>query len=943
MRLPELLAALRKRKVELALVRNGDGTDHLTANPAGRLTDDLRAGIRLYKPELMEQLPRYPDPVPYVYVTDQGRLRQAVEALEAAKGKIVAVDTETAGSGLDPRRDRIRLLALAPTATGPVYLVDCFAVDPAPLWPALEPRTLVFHNALFDLRFLYHAGFVPTGGVKDTLLMSRLLTAGTNDVNTLKECAARHLRLYVPKEQQQSNWNAPRLSPEQLAYASLDVAVTRRLYRALRPLIAEAGLDATLALEHRALPALRWLADAGALIDLEAWERLARKAAKRAERARAALDVEAPSKPDGTAWNWNSHQQVRQALALAGVEAEDTAEETLAGIDHALAQAVVADRRAAKFASTYGMGWFHGALDRGRVYGDWHQTGARTGRMSCKNPNLQNIPKRRKEAAPLRKCFVAPPGRVLVRADFSQIELRIAAKVSGDKRMTEALVRGDDLHTLTAQRLTGRQEVTKEERDLSKPVNFGLIYGLGVKGLIGKAREYGAELTPEKAREYRDAFFQAWPGIAAWHLRLKRLLCRQRIRLDPREVRTLGGRRILIDPLKLRETTLANYIVQGAAGDGMKEALALLWERRAAAPPGTLLVLAVHDEIVLEVDARHVEAAAAGLTTAMRDAMKPLLDPIPVEVEATAGPSWGEQVPVEEWLTGNKRTATSMSRPAGRKAPPVPAYRLGNPRTTLYQGDCLEVLAGLPAASVDAVVTDPPYGQTNEDYDRGVDPAVWRECYRLCGPDAALVSFTGSPTYHKIASDIEAAGWKIRQMWAWVYRDGFVLSAYPKEGFDRLAAAMDPIVFATKGKVLLPLEREGDNEWDVGHRKDAPNYSKRTSNGGRSAARGHWPRSVVASDGVDGFQYFIFSRTTAGRLEARSGHPNQKPLSLMAWLVSKLPGRVVLDPFCGSGTTLQAARRLSRRSVGVELNGEYLKMAWQRLTEAGRTEEAKVG
>src|SRR5580692_2076877 len=121
----------------------------------------------------------------------------------------------------------------------------------------------------------------------------------------------------------------------------------------------------------------------------------------------------------------------------------------------------------------------------------------------------------------------------------------------------------------------------------------------------------------------------------------------------------------------------------------------------------------------------------------------------------------------------------------------------------LRLGDCLAVLPSIPAGMISAIVTDPPYGQSNESYDRGVPPEVWRECYRVAAPNAALLSFAGGPTYHRIASDIEAAGWRVRQMWAWVYRDGMIASAYPREGFDRLAPAMDPICLATKGKVLL--------------------------------------------------------------------------------------------------------------------------------------------
>jgi site-specific DNA-methyltransferase (adenine-specific) len=142
---------------------------------------------------------------------------------------------------------------------------------------------------------------------------------------------------------------------------------------------------------------------------------------------------------------------------------------------------------------------------------------------------------------------------------------------------------------------------------------------------------------------------------------------------------------------------------------------------------------------------------------------------------------------------------------------------VSEPTARLIHGDATVELPRLESGSVDAIVTDPPYGQSNESYDGknaiSLCPDVWRECYRIAAKNAALVAFTGSPTYHKIASAIEAGGWTVRQMWAWVYRNGVITSAYPREGFDRLAPAFDPIVFAVKGKVLLEIKREGDKPW----------------------------------------------------------------------------------------------------------------------------------
>src|SRR5262245_4901521 len=245
----------------------------------------------------------------------------------------------------------------------------------------------------------------------------------------------------------------------------------------------------------------------------------------------------------------------------------------------------------------------------------------------------------------------------------------------------------------------------------------------------------------------------------------------------------------------------------------------------------------------------------------------------------------------------------------------------------LIKGDVLTTLPTLPAASFDAIVTDPPYGQTNEHYDSDIAsrPEIWRECYRICARDAALVSFAGSRTYHRIASAIEAGGWLVRQMWGWVYRDGMITSAYPVEGFDRLAPAMDPICYATKGKVLLHLEREGDSSWARNRRTSRSLVGISERSGGRPAPAGvgRYPRSLV-SDGTPPFNYFALPR--AGQY-ATTDHPNEKPLSLLEWLIGKLPGRRLLDPFCGSGTTLLAALAMGWEAVGIDIAPDFCFMA----------------
>src|SRR5262245_18863054 len=262
--------------------------------------------------------------------------------------------------------------------------------------------------------------------------------------------------------------------------------------------------------------------------------------------------------------------------------------------------------------------------------------------MSCSDPNMQQLPRDKD----YRSCVFAPFGRVLVKADYSQIELRIAAKVSGDQALLDAYLNGIDVHRQTAQRVLGREEVTKEDRQLAKAINFGLIYGMSAGGFRRHAKgEYGLDLTEQQADDYRSAFFRAYPGLAAWHKKV--------MKAHAPETRTLAGRRRLIpsaDPSKpederrrfeaAMDRQRLNTPIQGLGADGLKSALALLWERRHEVPDA-FPVLAVHDEIVVEADEDKADAAAAWLRAAMVDAMAPLIDPVPVEVEVKVASSWG--------------------------------------------------------------------------------------------------------------------------------------------------------------------------------------------------------------------------------------------------------------------------------------------------------------
>jgi DNA polymerase-1 len=589
--------------------------------PRRVMTPELLARLSARKTELLDSLARADGP-PFWPVTDANMLGAALFAVDESER--IGLDCET--TGLDPRTDRIRLLSLA-TERG-TYLLDVFQVDPRPLWDKLAEKTVIGHNMAFDLSFLARLGFVP-GIVHDTMILSQLVYAGQRLSHKLGDCAQRELGRSMDKTLGKSDWSRA-LTPAQLAYAAEDVDVLLPLYNTLNTKIQAAGLTAVAEIEQRCLPALVWLGRSGVAFDMETWNSLAAEADADSHRLAGELDAAAPpaSEPGMFgSWSWDSPAQVKQALAAVGCDLESTDDDHLAKADHPLAALLRKYREARKRCTTYGKDWTKHVADDGRVYAGWRQIGAASGRMSCSAPNLQQLPRGR-----YRRCFRAPPGRVLVKADCSQIELRIAAKVSGDKAMLAAYQRGQDLHTLTARLILGRDEVTKDDRQIAKSANFGLLYGMGAKGYRAYAQSnYGVEMSQGQAVAYRRAFFAAYPGLKRWHARTGGTGDR------PIETRTLAGRRRLD---VARFTEKLNTPVQGSGADGLKRALALLWERRHEAP-GAFPVLAVHDEIVVECEHEQAEHVSRWLRQAMLDGLGDVLDPVPVEVEATTAPTWG--------------------------------------------------------------------------------------------------------------------------------------------------------------------------------------------------------------------------------------------------------------------------------------------------------------
>jgi len=265
----------------------------------------------------------------------------------------------------------------------------------------------------------------------------------------------------------------------------------------------------------------------------------------------------------------------------------------------------------------------------GRLHPRYSQCVTASGRFACRDPNVQQVLREER----FRRCFRAPEGRLVV-ADYSQIELRIVAALSGDRRMLDAYREGRDLHRLTASLLTGQPEaeVTKQARQSAKACASGLIYGMGAAGLRAYARDsYGVQTSLEEAADFLRRFFDAYPGVRAWHRRQRSL----------REVRTRSGRLRRFPDGQVRETELYNTPVQGTGADILKRALARVFP--AVRPLGARIVACVHDELVVECPEAVAPEVCAVVTSEMRRAAEEFLPEVLVEVEAAVCESWGDK------------------------------------------------------------------------------------------------------------------------------------------------------------------------------------------------------------------------------------------------------------------------------------------------------------
>lgn len=603
---------------------------------------------------------------------NDGRYETVLEtsALDAwlerlASADLFSFDTET--TSLDYMQARIVGVSFAVETGAAAYVPLAHAYPGAPdqldrdsvlaqLRPLLEDpdRHKVGQNLKYDISVLANHGIALRGVAYDTMLESYVLDAGAgrHDMDSLAE---RHLSYKTIHFEDVAGKGSKQLTFDQVPldqagpYAAEDADITLRLHQVLWPRFE--GKDRLRAIltdiEVPLIGVLSRMERTGVRLDCAMLKRQSQQLAGRMH----GLEQRAYAIA-GRSFNMGSPKQIGQiffeelglpVIAKTPKGAPSTAEsvlQELADQGHELPQVILEHRGLAKLRSTY--------TDKlpemvspetGRLHTSYHQAVAATGRLSSSDPNLQNIPVRSEEGRRIRRAFVPAEGWRMLAADYSQIELRIMAHLSGDQGLLDAFAAGLDIHRATAAEVFGADgpdAVTSQQRRSAKAINFGLIYGMSAFGL---ARQLGIERG--EAQEYVDLYFSRYPGVKDFMERT-----REQAR-DQGYVETLFGRRLYLPDINARnpqvragaERTAINAPMQGTAADIIKRAMLAVDSWIETQGPPVRMLMQVHDELVFEVDHEEVDTAGEKVRTLMEAAAD--LE-VPLVVDVGVGDNWEE-------------------------------------------------------------------------------------------------------------------------------------------------------------------------------------------------------------------------------------------------------------------------------------------------------------
>ncbi|ENU15843.1 DNA polymerase I [Acinetobacter lwoffii] len=573
--------------------------------------------------------------------------------------KRFAFDTET--TSLDYRIAQIVGFSVAFDAQNAYYVPLAHDYEGAPeqlnrevilaqIKPILEDESVkkIGHHLKYDAHVLENHGIHLAGWYFDTMLASYVL----NSVATrhgMDDVARLYLSHLTTTYEQVAGKGAKQKTFNQIPletaahYAAEDAHVTYRLYEVLSGKL-QAHPELVNILHNIEVPVARVLTqmeENGIELDLAFLDQLGGEFSNTMQNLENQIMEIA-----GESFNVSSPKQVGEVLfeklGLKGGKKTttgqySTSESVLEKIEHPIAQLILEYRGLSKLKSTYTDGLCKQANpDTHRVHTSYHQALTATGRLSSTDPNLQNIPIRAEIGRQIRKAFVAPEGRVLLAADYSQIELRLMAHLSQDEALLDAFIHGQDVHRRTAAEVLGipLEEVTNDQRRQAKAVNFGLLYGMSEFGLI---RQLG--FTRQESQDYIKQYFHRYPGIYDYMQRTRQ------VALEQGFVETLLGRRLYTPDIDARnmmvrkaaERAAINAPLQGSAADIIK--MAMIEVDKMLPKDQAKMLLQVHDELVFEVD----EDIADELAPKLAEVMQSVLQiSVPLVVEVGKGKNWDE-------------------------------------------------------------------------------------------------------------------------------------------------------------------------------------------------------------------------------------------------------------------------------------------------------------
>jgi DNA polymerase I-like protein with 3'-5' exonuclease and polymerase domains len=536
--------------------------------------------------------------------------------LEQFKGSsIIALKIVTEGD--DPFKDRITFVALCAPDHTPV-LLDLTQPNAEETMNYLKEllnsnSEKVLYDAKEAINFFHVAGVEINGPVYDVMLADKILIAGTGgSKRTLLDVIEKYGVITGSKN----------------ASISDEAAVLLELREHTLISLKGNNLMETANLEFDCIRAVSEMEKNGIRVNGERLSEMLHALSSRKDILEQALHQEFGN------INLNSPKQVMEALHSKNIMVKNTQKGTILPLvsQHPFLSDYLSYKEIASGVSLINGLTSKLNIDTSRLYPRYSQIGAPTGRFSCHDPNLQAIPSNEE----FRSCFIAEGGHKLVIADYSQIELRIVAEISQDKRMIDAYRNGEDLHRLTASVIAGKSitDITKDERSAAKAVNFGLIYAMGPKSLKEYSLiTYGVSMTMQQARDFRGKFFSAYEGVNRWH---------QGVQIEsPRETRTLGNRRREWGDEYIKVAELLNTPVQGTSADITKRALCILYGR--SRYNGIKIIGCIHDEIIIEAPIEEIDAASQILKESMVDAGSAYLKDVSVVVEVSVADNWYEK------------------------------------------------------------------------------------------------------------------------------------------------------------------------------------------------------------------------------------------------------------------------------------------------------------